>query len=417
MKPVKDFGDRADDNLIELRARVDKERAAPVQVVNGATEPVDHEAEIIEYVCGWEFGKSPGRQPLIKGVVNLNTTALDYGGSESGKTLIALNRMLHICMGWEWHGHEVTRSWCMGVIGEDEDGVQDRWLALLDFYGLDPLDVPFAIVKIPVDLCTGYHDTDQIIEVAKKLVDVFSRFGLPPGECVIDTLAQTIGGGDENSPKDMCGFIRNKKRIRLATGLVVRTVHHTGHGETGRARGHSSLRASVDSEFMVHSPRDGRIEVTCTKQRNMSKHPPMLFDIVSRSFTHPGTGLTYDVPIAVAAEASLEIPIAKPVPYQNPKRQIALETLSLAITSDGMELPEAANLPDVIAVQLNTWCEIALGAGFRDDAPLDDTDHGMTAKRNFKYHVDRLVAHEMVCHWKGFYWCRGRHTKIPTKPQ
>ena len=52
-----------------------------------------------------------------------------------------------------------------------------------------------------------------------------------PALVVIDTLARSMGAGDENTAKDAAMFVRNCDLIREATGAHVMVIHHTGKDE------------------------------------------------------------------------------------------------------------------------------------------------------------------------------------------
>jgi RecA-family ATPase len=68
---------------------------------------------------------------------------------------------------------------------------------------------------------------------------------------VIDTLAQVMPGGNENSGEDMGRVMGRCLEITRQTGAMVGAVHHSGKDETRGARGWSGLRAACDFEFEV----------------------------------------------------------------------------------------------------------------------------------------------------------------------
>jgi hypothetical protein len=59
-------------------------------------------------------------------------------------------------------------------------------------------------------------------------------------------------------------------RVRLETGAHVAFIHHSGKDETRGARGHSLLRAAVDTEVRVERGEEsGTVVVRVTKQRDL----------------------------------------------------------------------------------------------------------------------------------------------------
>jgi hypothetical protein len=60
--------------------------------------------------------------------------------------------------------------------------------------------------------------------------------------------------------------------IRQETGACILFVHHCGKDQAKGARGHSSLRAAVDTEIEVRASEDGDLKTaTIVKQREMKK--------------------------------------------------------------------------------------------------------------------------------------------------
>lgn len=92
--------------------------------------------------------------------------------------------------------------------------------------------------------------------------------------------ARAMPGGDENQGKCMGKYLFEKDRIRAATGAHVMSVHHCGKNEDNWARGHSSLRAAMDTEIRVTRPSDGFVSlVTVTKHRDLPAIDPMAFSL------------------------------------------------------------------------------------------------------------------------------------------
>ena len=86
--------------------------------------------------------------------------------------------------------------------------------------------------------------------------------------------------GDENSGQDMTEAVRAMDAIREATGAHVCLIHHCGKDEARGARGHSSLRAAVDTEIEVSRPEGEMVTtVRVTKQRDLSIGDPMPFSL------------------------------------------------------------------------------------------------------------------------------------------
>jgi len=66
---------------------------------------------------------------------------------------------------------------------------------------------------------------------------------------VVDTLARSFVGKDENSSTDMGVFVRNMDLLIERYDCTVLVVHHSGKQAERGMRGSSSLRGAVSSEF------------------------------------------------------------------------------------------------------------------------------------------------------------------------
>ncbi|TFH43867.1 MAG: hypothetical protein E4H01_11535, partial [Lysobacterales bacterium] len=72
---------------------------------------------------------------------------------------------------------------------------------------------------------------------------------------IVDTLARTFAGGNENSSEDMGAFIAIIDYLREKTDSAILAVHHSGKDTSRGTRGHSSLFGAVDAEFEVRKVR------------------------------------------------------------------------------------------------------------------------------------------------------------------
>jgi len=84
---------------------------------------------------------------------------------------------------------------------------------------------------------------------------------------IVDTLARSFGGGDENAGNDMGAFVANIAALRAHFGGHVMIVHHEGKDASRGARGHSSLRAAVDTEIGLRVVEPFKV-ATVEKQRD-----------------------------------------------------------------------------------------------------------------------------------------------------
>jgi hypothetical protein len=205
-----------------------------------------------------ELDSLPASQYLIKGLLNMGCMSVVFGASNSGKTFFALNMACHIALGWEWQGSKTKKGKVVYVAAEGGIGIRDRLKA---FELLHELDGYGDIYLIPANISLGKDDSDheRVIEKIKSVDDVKL--------VVIDTLARAMGAGDENNASDMGAFVKNCDAIRHNTGAHVMVIHHSGKDEARGARGHSSLKAAIDTEIQV-AQKSGIITALVSKQRD-----------------------------------------------------------------------------------------------------------------------------------------------------
>lgn len=182
----------------------------------------------------------PAPRPLIEGYLYETTLAVLFGPSEAGKTFLALDWSMHIAHGRRWNGRDVVQGRVLYVVAEGVAGIYRRAEAWTGYHGIPP-EQGEVVLWYPeaVDMLDA-ATVDAVAEVAQQLGAVL---------VVIDTLARNIAGADENSAKDMGLLVAACDRIRTTADAAVLLVHHVGHENKNRARGHSSLRAAMDTEI------------------------------------------------------------------------------------------------------------------------------------------------------------------------
>lgn len=184
-----------------------------------------------------------GADPLVEGLLDVGAASLLYGPSNVGKTFVVLDMAYAIATGRPWSGRATTKSGVLYLALEGGGGIRKRFAALRkDHAGATPDN--FVLACTTIDLCGSTESARDIVAAARSL----------PGGCgliVVDTMARAMNGGDENSGVDVGKFVANVDRIRQQTGAHVLVIHHSGKDVTRGARGHSSLKAAIDTEIEI----------------------------------------------------------------------------------------------------------------------------------------------------------------------
>lgn len=197
------------------------------------------------------------RSYLVKGWLGRGELSMLVGPSNVGKSFLAIDLAHHVAKGLPWHGVRVTAGPVLYVAAEGAGGFVNRVAALHE--------PKFWVLPVPVTLIgRESSDADPLAELVADLARVHGRYAL----IVVDTMARVMGGADENAGPDIADLLRNLDLLRSRTGAHVLLVHHSGKDRSRGARGHSSLRAAVDTEITLSRDSDGRIVATVDKQRD-----------------------------------------------------------------------------------------------------------------------------------------------------
>lgn len=179
-----------------------------------------------------------------------------YGAPKTGKSFLALDWACSITTGRAWFGKATIQHPVVYVSGEGGGGLAPR----IDAWTADRKAKPTFLYTINhgVKLMQPYQ-VDYLAE------DVHA---VNAGLLVVDTLARSMAGGDENSTGDMGLVISRLDQIRQEYGCGVLVVHHSGKDPT-QERGSSALRAAADALVRVESAEaSDLVTVSCEAQKD-----------------------------------------------------------------------------------------------------------------------------------------------------
>jgi len=252
---------------------------------------------------------------MVKGWLDRNCLSMLYGPSNAGKTFVALDIAMHIAAGKSWRGLRVNGGPVLYIAAEGGAGIRNR-LAAIKHDRPDMASAPFTLLPVGLDL----HGQGDAVAVCEIMPDE------APALVVVDTLARSMGAGDENTAKDAAMFVRNCDLIREATGAHVMVIHHTGKDEDRGARGSSALRAAVDNEIQVTS----EWEIISRKQRDQEPPEPLHFNLRSVMLGMDEDG----EPVTSAVVDASEPPKTKRKPLTG-KNEVAMQALYDALRDHG----------------------------------------------------------------------------------
>lgn len=210
----------------------------------GTTQPQRFNFEPVH-----EFSSATALPWIIKGVLPQAGLAVVYGASGSGKSFAVLDMGMAIARGMPWRGKKTKQGRVAYIAAEGADGFRKRIAAYAQHQGVDLSTVPMTVLNAAPNLL----EKQDAVDVAKGV-----KASGGADVIIIDTLAQTTPGANENAGEDMGKALGYCKRIHEVTGALVLLIHHSGKDATKGARGWSGVRAACDAELEVVRGEGGR---------------------------------------------------------------------------------------------------------------------------------------------------------------
>lgn len=196
-----------------------------------------------------EFLAAPPQDWIIKRVLPQAELAVVYGESGSGKSFFMLDMVAAVATGRDWQGHKVKPGRVVIVAAEGAGGFRKRLQAYTMETGIPQDKIDIGVIDATPNLL---RDDD---------IGMASAINAARGASivVIDTLAQSMPGGNENGGEDMGLVLAHCKRLHRETGALVLLIHHTGKDVTRGARGWSGLKAAADAEIEITRSDEQRV--------------------------------------------------------------------------------------------------------------------------------------------------------------
>ena len=231
---------------------------------------------------------------LLRGMLERDTFAMVFGDPGSGKSFLAIDWACRVATGTPWRGHPVKPGPVVYIAGEGQQGFGRRIRAWQEHHGVSLAGAPLFVAR-----AVAIPEPSQLGELIVAIEQDVGR----PALIVLDTLARTFGGGDENSTQDMSRFVSACDTIRQRYESTILVAHHTGHGDKNRARGAIALKAALDAEYRL-SDNEAGLKLTATKMKDAETPAPLTMDLVSVDL--PGLLDDYGNPVTSAAVEVLD---------------------------------------------------------------------------------------------------------------
>ena len=204
-----------------------------------------------------------------------------FGPSGTFKSFIAIDLALTLAYGLPWRGRETQQLPAAYIAGEGTHGVPGRIVAWREERKQDPAAPVFWLAPV----AANFLDATLVKLIGDKLRAAGAKF------IVVDTLARSFGGGNENEAQDMNKFVAACDYLREVCDAFVLAVHHTGKDSDRGARGSSVLRAAADVELSVSRGTNERAAIiSVTKMKDAEDGARVGVRMVSVESVFPATG-------------------------------------------------------------------------------------------------------------------------------
>lgn len=232
----------------------------------------------LRFLAPGDCADTPSRGYVVKGLLAPGDVACIFGAPGAGKSLIAPHIGYQVALGEPVFGMRTKPGGVFYVAAEDAHGMRGRVTALARRHG----DAPgFLLVEGVSDLLEeDSADLESLIEaVADKR----------PALIVLDTLAMSFPGLEENTADDMGRVVRAAREL-AEHGAAVVLIHHDTKAAGSTPRGHSLLNGALDIAIHVIPSDDGVIRGRLTKNRNGPCDRDVAFRISTEELGHDEDG-------------------------------------------------------------------------------------------------------------------------------
>lgn len=234
---------------------------------NGSTNS-DTKPPRFRFMTDAEVENLPPPKWLIRDYLPEGQLSVVFGAYASFKSFLVLDWALSIATGQAWLGkHNVEQGSVVYIAGEGIGGMGRRIRAWKQFHGWEGAANIYLLGGAPQLLQAG--DVRELVDAIRTLPEV-------PRLIIIDTLARSLVGGDENSAKDMGLAVAGAELIRMTFDCNVLLVHHSATGAK-KPRGSNSLPGALTTLVMVERDERERerVLVKVDKQKEAAELPEM----------------------------------------------------------------------------------------------------------------------------------------------
>jgi hypothetical protein len=316
-----------------------------------------------------------------------------YGGPGGGKTFITVDIFQRMAAGGLWAGRDVKQGPVVYIAAEGSNGIKKRIVGLKKIRAAKglPEDIPFYLITVAPNFGTG--DADR-----KELIQCIEALGIRPVAIAIDTLAQSLGGADENG-QGMGQLIVNANALIHHFDCLVILVHHVPLSDEDRLRGGTNLIGALDVSILSKRGKGSMTAVlTIKKLKDDDDEQSFTIKLVRVVLGQTFKGREVSTLVVDSVEEGGGEGLAAASKRKLPDSAAnALTALKHAIKDLGA-YPPADKTPPIpsrtICVSKEQWRSYAYAASVKDNPD--------TKQKDFVRGVERLQSEKIIGIWEGY---------------
>ena len=305
---------------------------------------------VLESFASIDPNPPPG-QWLVRDLLPTEGLAVIYGPPKNYKSFVALDLALSIAAGRQWAGKRVKPGPVVYIAAEGANGLRNRIRAYKQ-RGDMPADLPFYLIAARPNLGSETSDGPEFVAAITAVVPADT----PPVAIFIDTVARSLGDGEENGA-GMMAFINNAEDLAATFHALGVAIHHEGKNGDNGMRGHSSLPGAMVAGWRVKKTDT----LQCTITVEAAKDGEDGFGIEAR-LAVVDLGMAPDTlepvktlmveSVSIASQDDLPMTSVKASPSITPAQRALMRAVSIAMERHGIELrPMGPNSTLVRAVE------------------------------------------------------------------
>ena len=208
-----------------------------------------------QYICADDLSKRQRMGWRIKDMVPRKGLCVVWGPPGSGKSFFVLDMACAIARGMDkYHGKRIRPG--VVIYMAMEGNLQDRVDAYKKRHHLSEGDLANLYIKHGT---VNFMDEQVVMAECAAIKDAIGDVEV--AMVVVDTIARSMPGGNENGSESMGAAINGYKIVEDYFNTCVMPLHHCGKDVERGMRGHSSLLGAIDAEIEIKRNADDPVRV------------------------------------------------------------------------------------------------------------------------------------------------------------